>query len=72
MANFKNGTIRDGSSPGHGRALGNVKGGTVRDGSSPGHGSTKGKVKDYKIKGGEYMDDALAVAVYHFLIRRVF
>jgi len=72
MANFKNGVIRDGSSPGSGRPLGNVKGGTVRNGSSPGSGSTKGKAKDYKIKGGEYMDDALAAAVYHFLIKRIF
>ena len=72
MANFKDGVIRDGSSPGHGRALGNVKSGIVRDGSSSGHGSTKGKAKDYKIKGGEYIDDALAAAVYHFLIKKIF
>ena len=72
MANFKNGVIKDGSSPGSGRALGNVKNGVVKNGSSPGSGSTKGKVKDYSIKGGEYMDDTTAVAVYHFLISRIF
>ena len=72
MANFKNGVIKDGSSPGSGRALGNVKNGVVKNGSSPGSGSTKGKVKDYSIKGGDSMDDTTAVAVYHFLIARVF
>ena len=72
MANFKNGVIKDGSSPGSGRALGNVKNGVVKNGSSPGSGSTIGKVRDYSIKGSEYLDDTTAVAIYHFLIRRVF
>ena len=71
MANFKNGIIYDGSSPGSGRKLGNVKNGYIYNGSSPGSGTKKGRTKDCQIKGGDYMGDVQAVAVYHFLIKKV-
>ena len=74
MANFKNGVVRDGSSTGSGRVLGNIKNGVVKKStsSSLGSGSTIGKVKDFSMKGGEYMDEASAVACYHFLIKNIF
>ena len=70
--NFKDGVFRNGSSPGSGSALGNIKNGVVRSGSSPGSGSTIGKVKDYSIKGADYMDEAVKVACYHFLVKKIF
>ena len=76
IGNVKNDVIREGSSssPGSGRVIGNVKGGVVRRGSSSsaGSGSTVGKTRDYSIKGANYVDEAIAVACYHFLIRRIF
>ena len=74
MANYKDGIIRDGSSPGSGRCLGNVKNGIIREGFSPnlGSGSNVGKVRDFSIKGGDKMDEATAVACYHFLIKKIF
>ena len=71
MANFKDGVIRDGSSVGFGKALGNVKGGVVRDGQSAGFGNTKGKVSQYSIKGMEREDAAERVAAYHFLVKKI-
>ena len=96
MANYKDGIIRDGSSPGSGKCLGNVKNGIIREGFSPnlgsgkclgnvkngvvresfspnlGSGSNVGKVRDFSIKGGDKMDEATAVACYHFLIKKIF
>ena len=72
----KNGVIRKSSSSslGTGSVLGNVKNGVVKKSSSSslGTGSTIGKVKDFSMKGGEYMDEASAVACYHFLIKNIF
>ena len=70
MANFKDGVIRDGSSVGSGRAIGNVKDGIVRNGSSLGGGSTVGKVSNYTIKGIERERDDVIVAAYHFLVKK--
>ena len=72
MPNFKNGVIRDGSSSGSGRPLGNVKNGVVKNGSSLGSGRTVGKVRDYSMKGGDSLDETTAVACYHFLVKRIF
>ncbi len=70
--NFKDGVFRNGSSPGTGSAIGNIKNGVVRNGSSPGTGSAIGKVNNYSIKGAEYMDEAVKVACYHFLVKKIF
>ena len=66
---FKNGVIRNG-----GRCVGNVKNDVIREGSSSsaGSGSKVGKTRDYSIKGANYVDEAIVVACYHFLVRRVF
>jgi hypothetical protein len=52
MANFKGGVIRDGISPGSGKALGNIQNGIVRDGSSPGFGRALGNFQAGLIKEG--------------------
>ena len=76
IGNVKNGVIRMSPSPtvGSGKCLGNVKNGVIRKSVSPslGSGSTVGKVRDFSIKGGGDMDDAIAVACYHFLIKDIF
>ena len=76
VGNVKNDVIREGSSssPGSGKCVGNVKGGVVRrsSSSSAGSGSKVGKTRDYSIKGANYVDEAIVVACYHFLVRRVF
>ena len=96
MANFKDGVIRNGSSPGSGSPVGNVKNGVIRKGGSgsagggtavgnvkngyvykggsgsAGGGSKIGRVKDYSMRGSDYMDEATAVACYHFLIKNIF
>ena len=70
--NFKDGVIRDGSSPGSGRPLGNIKDGVVRDGSSPGSGRTIGKVTDFVIKGMEGQSHEDIILAYHFFVRKLF
>ena len=50
----------------------NFKDGVFRNGSSPGTGSAIGKVNNYSIKGAEYMDEAVKVACYHFLVKKIF
>jgi len=52
MANYRDGVIRDGSSIGSGRALGNVKDGVIRDGSSRGSGRALFNVKGDYVRNG--------------------
>ncbi|MBQ3774549.1 MAG: hypothetical protein II847_00260 [Ruminobacter sp.] len=54
--------------------MGNVKDGYVYVGSStPGCGSRIGKVSEFSvIKGIEREKDETIVAVYHFLIKKIF
>jgi hypothetical protein len=74
VMNFKNGLLKNGSSIGSGRALGNVKNGVIKDGSSLGAGKKIGSVSDIlrKVKGLDDVDDATAVALYHFLVKDIF
>ena|SRR5690348_10719773 len=51
-ANFKDGVIRDGSSVGSGKALGNIKDGIIRDGSSKGSGKALGNATDGVVRDG--------------------
>ncbi|MGG7056413.1 hypothetical protein [Nitrosomonas sp. ANs5] len=52
MANFKDGVIKDGSSKGTGKALGNVKDGVIKDGLSKGTGKALFNVKGDIVKNG--------------------
>ena len=54
-ANYNNGVIRDGSSMGFGKVLGNVQNGLVRDGSSMGFGKVVGNVQDGLVRDGSSM-----------------
>jgi len=74
LGNVKNGVIRDGSSTGSGRALGSAKNGAIYNGSSLGAGKKIGSVSDIlkKVKGLDNVDDATAVALYHFLVKEIF
>ena len=73
MANFKDGKIYDGSNPGSGKQLWNVKNGKVYKGiGSTGSGTKIGPVSDFTIKGIERAKDEPIVAVYHFLINKIF
>ena len=74
MANLKNDIYRNGSSEGSGTVLGNIKNGVVRKGSSSsaGSGSTIGKTRDYEFKGSSSIEEAEAVALYHFLEKEIF
>ena len=74
IGNVKDGKIYDGiGSLGSGHQVGNVKDGKVYDGkSSPGTGHLIGKVSDFTINGIQYERDETIVAVYHFLIKKIF
>ena len=61
MANYKDGVIRDGSSPGSGKALGNIKGGIIRDGSSLGSGRAILNVKNGEVRDGSSLGAGRAI-----------
>ena len=72
--NFKDGRIYEGSrNPGSGHQVGNVKDGKIYDGKgNPGSGHLIGKVSDFTINGIKRKKDETIVAVYHFLIKKIF
>ena len=72
--NFKDGRIYEGSrNPGSGHQVGNVKDGKIYDGKgNPGSGHLIGKVSDFTINGIQREKDETIVAVYHFLIKKIF
>ena len=72
--NFKDGRIYEGSrNPGSGHQFGNVKDGKIYDGKgNPGSGHLIGKVSDFTINGIQREKDETIVAVYHFLIKKIF
>lgn len=74
IGNIKDGRIYDGGSfPGSGRQVGNIKEGKVYNGSSfPGSGNKIGTVDDFLINGIQREKDETIVAVYHFLIKKIF
>ena len=51
--NYKDGIVRDGSSIGSGKILGNFKDGIIRDGQSRGSGRILGNIKDGVIRDGQ-------------------
>lgn len=74
IGNVKDGKIYDGGNfLGSGHQVGNVKDGKVYDGKgSPGSGHLVGKVSDFTINGIQHERDETIVAVYHFLIKKIF
>lgn len=74
VGNVCEGRIYEGSGhPGCGRTIGNVRDGYVYEGSgSPGCGRKIGKVEDFTINGIKREKDETIVAVYHFLIKKIF
>ena len=74
VGNVRDGKIYEGSgSPGFGKNIGNVRDGYVYEGSgSPGFGRKIGKVEDFTINGIQREKDETIVAVYHFLIKKIF
>ncbi|GHU14600.1 hypothetical protein FACS189441_4600 [Betaproteobacteria bacterium] len=52
VGNVKDGIIRDGSSPGFGKALGNIRDDVVRDGSTRGSGHVLFVVKNGAVRAG--------------------
>ena len=74
IGNVRDGKIYEGSgSPGFGKNIGNVRDGYVYEGfGSPGCGRKIGKVEDFTINGIQREKDETIVAVYHFLIKKIF
>ena len=74
IGNVKDDRIYEGfGSPGAGKNIGNVKGGCVYSGVGfPGAGHKIGTVDDFTINGIQREKDETIVAVYHFLIKKIF
>ena len=74
VGNVKDGKIYDGKGhPGSGYQVGNFKDGKIYDGKgNPGSGHLIGKVSDFTINGIQREKDETIVAVYHFLIKKIF
>ena len=74
IGNVCDGRIYEGfGSPGCGKNIGNVRDGYVYEGfGSPGCGRKIGKVEDFTINGIQREKDETIVAVYHFLIKKIF
>ncbi len=74
IGNVKDGRIYEGYGyPGTGKNIGNVKDGKIYEGYGyPGTGRKIGDVDDFTINGIEREKDETIVAVYHFLIKKIF